>query len=49
MLLAFAQLFGCSLTVAVSRLGDDRISAGKLFLWAILPTVIMGVASMLLR
>jgi Putative Na+/H+ antiporter len=36
-------------SILVSRFGDEGISAVKLFLWAILPTVIMGAAFMLLR
>src|SRR5260370_20742893 len=36
-------------SILVSRFGDERISAVKLFLWAILPTVIMGAAFILLR
>ena len=36
-------------SILVSRFGDEGISASKLFLWAILPTVIMGLAFMLLR
>ena len=36
-------------SILVSRFGDEGISAVKLFLWAILPTVIMGGAFMLLR
>jgi len=35
-------------SILVSRFGDEGISAVKLFLWAILPTVIMGAAFMLL-
>jgi hypothetical protein len=35
-------------SILVSRFGDERISAVKLFLWAILPTVIMRAAFMLL-
>src|ERR1700730_9835380 len=36
-------------SILASRFGDEGISAVKLFLWAILPTVIMGAAFMLLR
>ena len=36
-------------SILVSRFGDEGISAMKLFLWAILPTLIMGAAFMLLR
>jgi hypothetical protein len=36
-------------SILVSRFGDEGISAMKLFLWAILPTIIMGAAFMLLR
>jgi hypothetical protein len=36
-------------SILVSRFGDEGISAVKLFLWAILPTVIMRAAFMLLR
>ena len=36
-------------SILVSRFGDEGISAAKLFLWAILPTAIMGAAFMLLR
>jgi hypothetical protein len=36
-------------SILVSRFGDEGISALKLFLWAILPTAIMGAAFMLLR
>jgi len=36
-------------SILVSRFGDEGISAVKLFLWALLPTVIMGAAFMLLR
>jgi hypothetical protein len=35
-------------SILVSRFGDEGISAAKLFLWAILPAVIMGAAFMLL-
>jgi putative Na+/H+ antiporter len=31
-------------SILVSRFGDEGISAVKLFLWAILPTAIMGAA-----
>jgi Na+/H+ antiporter NhaD/arsenite permease-like protein len=36
-------------SILVARFGDEGISAVKLFLWAMLPTVIMGAAFMLLR
>jgi Putative Na+/H+ antiporter len=36
-------------SILVSRFGDEGISAIKLFIWAILPTLIMGAAFMLLR
>jgi hypothetical protein len=36
-------------SILVSRFGDEGISAMKLFIWAILPTLIMGAAFMLLR
>jgi hypothetical protein len=36
-------------SILVSRFGDEGISVVKLFLWAILPTAIMGAAFMLLR
>jgi hypothetical protein len=36
-------------SILVSRFGDEGISAMKLFLWAIVPTLIMGAAFMLLR
>jgi hypothetical protein len=35
--------------ILVSQFGDEGISAMKLFIWAILPTLIMGAAFMLLR
>ena len=36
-------------SILVSRFGDEGISAIKLFIWAILPTLIMGAAFKLLR
>ncbi|MGA8654682.1 MAG: putative Na+/H+ antiporter [Chthoniobacterales bacterium] len=35
-------------SILVSRFGDEGISALKLFLWAVFPTVVMGAAFMLL-
>ena len=36
-------------SILASRFGDEGISALQLFLWALLPTAIMGAAFMLLR
>ena len=36
-------------SILVSRFGDEGISALRLFLWALIPTVIRGAAFMLLR
>jgi Putative Na+/H+ antiporter len=36
-------------SILASRFGDEGISALQLFLWAVLPTAIMGAAFMLLR
>jgi len=36
-------------SILVSRFGDEGISALRLFLWALFPTIIMGAAFMLLR
>ena len=36
-------------SILISRFGDEGISPLKLFLWALIPTAIMGAIFMLLR
>jgi len=36
-------------SILVSRFGDEGISPVKLFLWALIPTTVMGAMFMLIR